>query len=417
VVQAAEAVTDTVKGRAPAITAPTVTYVDVNTNGAIDTGDTLTAVDGTFSDADTDIKTASSYRWSDGTADRGNAASYTLVAADLAKTITLYTKARTDSTITDPAEGVEVTGPGTVVVTGRAPTATSVGITGNANVREQLAGAYTYADPDSDPEGTSTFRWLRADTAGGTYTAISGATARTYTLVAADLSKFLKYEVTPKSSIGTPSTGVAVQSGASLQVQVARTTATADTTARVLIAGPASGVINPLLAADGRPPYVYEISSGTLPAGLALSASTGAVSGTPTTVRTPVVVSPVMFRVKDANNVYATTNSAVDFSVNGFGDPAGGSSVNVLSSTNGSTATVSVSNMNNGCGQLGLLQLIAPDGTVYQLASGYIFLNCNGPRTWSGSVDLSSKPLNGTWRVNIVNNSSSAYVTNWRVTF
>jgi hypothetical protein len=177
--------TTTVKGRAPVITVPTVTYADVNTNGVIDTGDTLTAVDGTFSDADTDIKTASSYRWSDGTADRGTAASYTLVAADLAKTITLYTKARTDSTITDPAEGVEVTGPGTVVVTGG--TLLSVAITGYVSGNPQVASVLT-ATPTCVTTCTgTTYQWkLETAVGSGVYSNIAGATSSTYSPVKGD---------------------------------------------------------------------------------------------------------------------------------------------------------------------------------------------------------------------------------------
>ena len=55
-------------------------------------------------------------------------------------------------------------------------------------------------------EGTSTFRWLR----GGT--PIPGATASTYTLVAADSGQSITFEVTPVAPTGT-TTGSAATSG------------------------------------------------------------------------------------------------------------------------------------------------------------------------------------------------------------
>ena len=60
------------------------------------------------------------------------------------------------------------------------PTASNVLITGTPQVGQELAGSFTYADVEDDPEGASTFRWLRGDTP------IDGATAQRYTLGAAD---------------------------------------------------------------------------------------------------------------------------------------------------------------------------------------------------------------------------------------
>ncbi|CAN1572672.1 Cadherin-like beta sandwich domain containing protein [Burkholderiaceae bacterium] len=69
----------------------------------------------------------------------------------------------------------------------------------------------------------------------------------------------------------------------------------------------------PLTGAGGSSPLTYYISSGTLPAGLSLSASTGAVTGTPTGA---FASSNIVFAVKDANNSVATTTSTVSFTVN-----------------------------------------------------------------------------------------------------
>lgn len=57
-----------------------------------------------------------------------------------------------------------------------------------------------------------------------------------------------------------------------------------------------------LTATGGKTAYSWSISSGTLPAGLTLAASTGVVSGTPTTA----VTSSVTFKVIDANARTAT---------------------------------------------------------------------------------------------------------------
>jgi hypothetical protein len=45
------------------------------------------------------------------------------------------------------------------------PTASNVLIAGTPQVGRVLTGSYTYADAESDLEGTSTFRWLRNNVA------------------------------------------------------------------------------------------------------------------------------------------------------------------------------------------------------------------------------------------------------------
>jgi hypothetical protein len=104
-----------------------------------------------------------------------------------------------------------------ISATPTAPTATSVAITGSASLGELLTGTYTYTDANGNAEATSTFRWLRADSAGGVYSAISGATSINYTVTSDDLTKYLKFEVTPVSNT-SPTTGSAALSSATAQV-------------------------------------------------------------------------------------------------------------------------------------------------------------------------------------------------------
>jgi hypothetical protein len=74
-----------------------------------------------------------------------------------------------------------------------------------------LTADYTFSDPNGDPEMNSTFRWLTSTEYNGTYTAIPGATASSYTMMADDVGNYIKFEVTPRS-IATPYLGSPVTS-------------------------------------------------------------------------------------------------------------------------------------------------------------------------------------------------------------
>lgn len=104
-----------------------------------------------------------------------------------------------------------------VSATPTAPVATSVAISGSASQGEIITGTYRFDDVNANIETTSLYRWLRSDTAGGTYSAIPGATSINYTITPNDLNKYLKFEVTPVSNV-IPTTGSAVLSSASAQV-------------------------------------------------------------------------------------------------------------------------------------------------------------------------------------------------------
>lgn len=94
-----------------------------------------------------------------------------------------------------------------------APVASAVSVSGCEIVGELLTSSYTYLDAEGDTEGATTFQWYRAnDGSGAGAVAISGATASTYTTVAADATRFIAVEVTPVATSGTL-LGSAVLSG------------------------------------------------------------------------------------------------------------------------------------------------------------------------------------------------------------
>jgi hypothetical protein len=77
----------------------------------------------------------------------------------------------------------------------------------------------------------------------------------------------------------------------------------------------------------GYTPYVYSVSSGTLPTGVAINSSTGQVSGTPTAT---YATASVTFTVTDAQGYIAATTTTVSFTVNA-----------AITATAGATTTVS----------------------------------------------------------------------------
>ena len=188
---------------APPNSMPTATNVTIS--GTAQVGRVLTG-NYTYGDADGDMEGASTYRWlRGGVAIPGaNARTYTLAAADQGAMIA-FEVTPVAVTGTSPGAPVQSSAVGPVAAVNNAPVASNVTITGTAQVGQVLTGNYTYSDTEGDAEGTSTYRWLRAGAA------ISGATARTYTLVSADQGALIRFEVRPVAATGT-SPGSAVQS-------------------------------------------------------------------------------------------------------------------------------------------------------------------------------------------------------------
>ncbi|MFC0225470.1 ZirU family protein [Serratia aquatilis] len=181
--------TATVKGRAPVVTQSTIVSDDASGNGQIDAGDTLSiGTEGTFSDADGDVAIPQTYQWQADGADIPGAtgSTYTIVAGDLGKTITVLVTPLTDPAITDPAEGIAVASNGLSVISGG--TVTGVTVSGEVGGYPQVDSVLTATATCAG--GTCigvTYQW-QIETGVGTnaFTDISGATSSTYTPVRTD---------------------------------------------------------------------------------------------------------------------------------------------------------------------------------------------------------------------------------------
>ncbi|HZO19559.1 MAG TPA: Ig-like domain-containing protein, partial [Gemmatimonadaceae bacterium] len=187
--------------------APTASNVTIS--GTPQVGRVLTG-SYTYSDADGDAQGSSTYRWLRNGSTIGGASglTYTLVTADEGAMIR-FEVTPVAATGESPGTAVQsaAVGPVAAPTPNAAPTASNVAISGTTEVGRVLTGNYSYTDAEGDAEGVSGYRWLRNGTP------ISGATARTYTLVSADQDALIVFEVTPVAVTGT-SPGTPVQSAA-----------------------------------------------------------------------------------------------------------------------------------------------------------------------------------------------------------
>ncbi|MCT4601849.1 MAG: alpha-amylase family glycosyl hydrolase [Marinifilum sp.] len=84
-----------------------------------------------------------------------------------------------------------------------APVATNVSITRTAKEAETLTASYSYSDVNGDEEGSSIYRWYRAEDANGNNEiSINGATGTTYIPTADDRNRYIRFSVTPVAQTG-----------------------------------------------------------------------------------------------------------------------------------------------------------------------------------------------------------------------
>ena len=193
------AVTNNSITNTPATGAPTIT-------GTATVGQTLTAVTTGIMDADGLTNVSYTYQWIrvDGTdADISGATSitYTLVGADLGKTI------KVTVSFTDDASNPETltsTATAAVAAAANTPATGAPAITGAAQVGQTLtAGTTAIMDANGLNSVNYMYQWIRVD---GTDADISGATSITYTLVGADLGKTIKVTVSFTDDASNPET-------------------------------------------------------------------------------------------------------------------------------------------------------------------------------------------------------------------
>ena len=187
----------------PATGAPTIT-------GTAQVGQTLTAGTTAIVDADGLTSVSYTYQWirvaTDNTETNissATASTYTLVAADQGTTV------KVTVSFTDDANNPETrTSAATATVSAAANTAATGAptITGTAQVGQTLtAGTTAIMDADGLTSVSYTYQWIRVAT-DNTETNISGATASTHTLVAADQGTTIKVTVSFTDDASNPET-------------------------------------------------------------------------------------------------------------------------------------------------------------------------------------------------------------------
>ena len=138
-----------------------------------------------------------SYQWSRATAASGSytnipdatESTYTLTGDDLGKFVKVtVTWSKTGNADTPKLSSATVAITAGTFVTTATPTIDGTPAVGSFLTANEGAWSPT---PDS-----YTYKWMSSATSGGTYTAISGATQRTYLLLETDQSRFLKVIIT-----------------------------------------------------------------------------------------------------------------------------------------------------------------------------------------------------------------------------
>jgi len=93
-----------------------------------------------------------------------------------------------------------------------APSVSNLSVTGIPAYGRVVEASYVFEDADGDSEGESIYQWYIADSEGGSYAEIEGATRKVYPVKTSDTGKYLKYSVTPVDILGTAGEAVQISS-------------------------------------------------------------------------------------------------------------------------------------------------------------------------------------------------------------
>ena len=159
-----------------------------------------------------------------------------------------------------------------------------------------------------------------------TLAASGGTTPYSWSITSGSLPAGLNLNASTGAITGTPTVAVtskavtfqAQDSGTPKQTKTANLTLTiAPATLAIITSSVPSGQVGvaystSLAASGGTTPYAWSITSGTLPAGLSLNASTGTITGTPTAT---VTNTPLTFQVQDSESPKQTKTVSLTLTI------------------------------------------------------------------------------------------------------
>jgi subtilisin family serine protease/membrane protein YqaA with SNARE-associated domain len=221
----------------------------------------------------------------------------------------------------------------------------------------------------NSPTGFS-YRWNRCNSSGASCSAISGATVNSYVVKSADAGSTLRVSVTATNSSGSATAqSAAIAVGAGIL---------AVTTSSLPVGMQGTAYSATLNATGGTTPYTWSVITGSLPGGLSLNPTSGAISGTPNATGT----SNFTVQVKDGNA--QTAVQALSIVIGGGGGTI--AFVQSNGSTSGSANASSISAAFKSANKAGNL-LVAYVGSYSGAVTGYSITDTAG-NIWTAAAPI-----------------------------